>query len=165
MSQSSGASVAPGTRPDSPRARPCDHVSAATPVSRELGATAGAGVRTGAGLCRPPLRRGACWGISRSARIRPALTSMLHPCLPDHRHLCPYSRYRRHNSSNTNSSSITNSSSSTNCVYTNSTSSTNCSKTNSSSSTNCRTSTLNNMLGNLSLNLSSTLRFSCPLCL
>ena len=56
--RSSGAAVAPGTRPSTPHARPPEHVSAGTPAEISLGATVGEGVRTGDVQCRPLPQRG-----------------------------------------------------------------------------------------------------------
>ena len=55
--RSSGAAVAPGTRPSPPHACPPGHVSAGTPADSSLGATVGEVVRSGDGQCRPLPRR------------------------------------------------------------------------------------------------------------
>ena len=57
---SSGAAVAPGTRPAPPQAHLLTRANAVTPADSALGANVGAGVRTEGCLCRPPLRRGGC---------------------------------------------------------------------------------------------------------
>ena len=59
-SQSSGAAFATGTQTDPPRAYPQERANATMLADTVLGANVGAGVRTGDGLCRPPLQQVAC---------------------------------------------------------------------------------------------------------
>ena len=68
----SGAAFGPRTRPAPPQDRPLTLANAVTPADSTLGATVGAGVRTGGGLGCPPLRRETCQGTFREARTCPS---------------------------------------------------------------------------------------------